>query len=88
METTFDKKCVILADLWLNYKDEEDFVEFVKYADLGLPLAFAIATEIIETTPKATGYIDETFTLLLSGLGVEDTGFDSLDDILLFDESE
>jgi hypothetical protein len=48
-----------------------------------LPLAYAIANDIVKTTPTATKFIEETFELLLIGLGVEeDTGFEVLDDLL------
>ncbi len=42
MATTFENKCAILADLWLNYKDNEELEDFVEYNDLGLPLAYGV----------------------------------------------
>ena len=86
METTFDNKVAILAELWLDYRDDEEFTDFIEYNDLGLPLAYAINTEIVATSAKAEMFIDETFELLLSGLGMVDEGFDSLEDILGVDE--
>lgn len=80
--TTFGNKCEILADLWLNYRDDEGFSDFVEYNDLGLPLAYAIANGIVEANPLAENFVDETFRLLLASLGTEDTGFDSLEDLL------
>jgi hypothetical protein len=90
MATTFSNKCDILAELWLNYKDDEDFAEFVKYNDLGLPLAYVLATEIVEPTPKAEAFVNETFDLLLAGLSTEDTeeGFSSLDDVILLGDED
>lgn len=82
MTTTFSNKTLILSDLWLNYRDEEQFKDFVAYNDLGLPLAYAIANNVVEATPVAEKFINETFDLLLAGLGVEDTGFELLDDLL------
>jgi hypothetical protein len=82
MTTTFSNKAIILADLWLNYRDDEEFVDFVDYNDLGLPLSYAIANGIIEASPMATNFVEETFDLLLAGLAVEDTGFELLDDVL------
>lgn len=80
--TTFENKCVILADLWLNYRKDSDFIDFVEYNDLGLPMAYAIAEGIVNTTEIATGFVNETFDLLLAGMEAEDTGFESLDEIL------
>lgn len=80
-QTSFGSKCEILGDLWLNYRDDEEFKDFIEYNDIGLPLAYIIANQIVQTTPVAEKFVNETFDLLLSGMGVEDTGFESLDDL-------
>jgi len=49
---------------------------------LGLPLAYSLVEEIVEATPIATKFVDETFELLLAGLDLDDSGFESLDEIL------
>jgi hypothetical protein len=72
----------ILADLWLNYRDDELFEDFVEYNDLGLPLAYVLANDIVQTTDLAEKFVNETFDLLIAGLGIEDTGFENLDQIL------
>jgi hypothetical protein len=82
METTLDNKTQILAQLWLDYRDDEEFTDFIQYNDLGLPLAYAISTNIIKITPQAEKFINETFELLLAGLDVEDTGFEDLEELL------
>lgn len=82
MKTTFADKCLILSDLWLNYKSGEEFAEFIQYNDLGLPLAYLISEGIVETTPPAENYVNETFDVLLAGLGIEDEGFENLDELL------
>ena len=94
--TPFSDQCVILADLWLNYRDEEQFADFMEYNDIGLPLAYAVANKVAEVTPTGESLIEETFSLLIEGLGLEDSGdFDNLDDLLansslmgLLDEEE
>ena len=80
--TTFENKCLILSDLWLNYRSDEEFEDFITYNDMGLPLAYALSEGIVNGTEMSTKFIDETFDLLLSGMSVEDTGFDNLDDLL------
>jgi len=82
LKTTYSNQCLILADLWLNFREDDEFKDFVRYNDIGLPLAYAIANGIVESTELAERFITETFELLLSGLGMEDTGFELLDDIL------
>lgn len=83
MATAFENKCDILAELWLDYRGEEDFQDFIEYNDLGLPLAFAISQDIIKTSPRAEGYINEAYDLLLAALEIEDGEFDTLDDVLM-----
>lgn len=82
MATKFKAKCDILADLWLNYRNDEEFVDFIEYNDLGLPLAYALSEGIVEKTPLAKTFVDETFDLLLAGLGIEDDGYTLFDEML------
>ena len=80
--TTFSNRCDILAELWMNYRDTEDFQDFVDYNDLGLPLAYAISKEIVISTGNAEMMVDETWELLLGALDTEDTGFETLNEVL------
>jgi len=80
--TDFSSRCNILADLWMNYKHDGEFADFVEYNDLGLPLAFFISQEIIPTNDLVTKYINETWDLFLESLKTEDTGFSTLDELL------
>ena len=84
--TAFSSKCEILAELWMNYRDDQDFIDFVEYNDLGLPLAYALFNNIVESKPPAVEMINETFTLLLASLRIEDEGFELLDE--MFDIAE
>ena len=81
--TTIETRAEILSELWLNYRFDEDFVDFVEYNDLGLPLSYLVASGIVKRTEMADRFIDETFDLLLASLEVEDTGFENLDDIFI-----
>jgi hypothetical protein len=80
--TPYSNKCQILADLWMDYRGDEEFKDFFEYSDLGLPLAYAISAGVVESTLTAQGFIEEIWNLFLAGLEVEDTGYDTLDDIL------
>lgn len=80
--TPFSDKCHILGDLWLNYRNDEEFVDFIEYNDLGLPLAYAIGEGIVVDTNLSNSLINETWDLLLAGLGIEDVGYTSLDEML------
>ena len=80
--TTFSNKCVILSELWLTYRNDEEFEDFINYNDLGLPLAYAIGNGIVAETDRAKNFIEEAWALLLAGMDLEDTGFESLDELL------
>ena len=83
MSTPLNKQAEILSDLWLNYRSDEDFQDFIQYNDLGLPLAYALSSGIIQPTEKVQAFVEETFMLLLSGMDIaEDEGFDNLNDII------
>ena len=81
--TSFDSKALILGQLWLNFKCDDDLADFFEYNDLGLPLAFAYAEGIINSTPTLEKYINESFDLLLAGFEVEDTGFEDITDLMV-----
>ena len=80
--TTFDNRALILGQLWINFKGEDEWMDFFVYNDLGLPLAFAFAEGIVNHTPTLEQYINETWDLFIEGLGVQDTGFDTIEELL------
>ena len=80
--TDLDKQFDILANFYLNYKGDSTTREFIEFNDIGLPLAFLTAEGLCQPTDIAMVYIQETFTILLATLGVEDIGFESLDHLL------
>jgi hypothetical protein len=82
-ETTSENKANILSELWLYYKQDDNFEDFFAYNDLGLPLAYCVASGIVKPTELSDKFISETFTLLLASLEVEDEGFENLDDIFM-----
>jgi hypothetical protein len=45
-------------------------------------LAYAITNQIVEAGQTAENLVSETFALLIEGLGIDDTGFENLDDLL------
>jgi len=80
--TDYSKKIEILNDVFINHRDEERFVEFADFNDVGLPLAHAIYAGIVESTPRAQEAIEESYGLLLALFNIdEDTGFDNLEGI-------
>jgi hypothetical protein len=82
LTTSASNKIKILSEVWMNYRDEEAFEDFVEYNDIGLPLSYFIDAEIIDPSPRADLYLSETFDMLLAALELEDTGFESLEEML------
>ena len=81
-KTPFDVKCKILGDLWMQYRFEKQFTDFVSYNDLGLPLAFAMSEDLVKPAELAKSMVEESFDVLLASLKIQDEGFESLDDVL------
>ena len=79
---TFENKITILAELWMNYRDDEDLKDFVEYNDLGLPLAYFLMNEIVLPTSQSELYINETYDLFIASLQVADKEWESLDEVL------
>jgi hypothetical protein len=79
---TFENKVTILAELWMNYRDDEDLQDFVEYNDLGLPLAYFLMNEIVLPTSQSELYINETYDLFIASLQVADKEWESLDELL------
>jgi hypothetical protein len=78
----FDNKITILAELWMNYRDDNELKDFIEYNDLGLPMAYFLMNEIVLPTDSTHIYINETYDLLVAALGVEDVEWESLDEML------
>ncbi len=80
---TFSRKCEILGELWLHYRQDELFRDFIEYNDIGLPLAYMIESEIVQPTEYAKQYVNETFQLFSEALGLQESeDWDNLNHML------
>lgn len=80
--TTFESMCSILSELWMDYKTDKFFKDFIEYNDIGLPIAFLIENELVEPTELAKRYVYETWDIFLAALEVsEDVGWTSLEEL-------
>lgn len=82
MMSDFSKKARVLSELWINYKEDNNFKDFIEYNDLGLPLAYFIDSGLVTPSDQAKYYVEETYDLLLAALGLSDSVFESLDEML------
>ena len=82
-KTSYENRCIALADLWTDFKDHPDFAEFIEYNNLGLPLAYMLCKGIVDSKPIAETYINESFDLLceLLELDSSDVEVEGIDDL-------
>jgi hypothetical protein len=80
--TDFTNQIKILAELYSNYRDDKGFADFVEFNDMGLPLAYFANEGLVTLNEDAMRYVAETFELFIGSLGIEDTGFTTLDEML------
>ena len=79
--TDFTNICEILGSLYANYKEDEDLKDFIEFNDLGLPLAYFVSEGLCQVSDDGARYITETWQLFLASMDIQDTGWDSLDQI-------
>lgn len=80
-------KAGVLGQFWMEFRDDEILRPFVEFNDVGLPLSYFIASGIVQMTPMAEEFIEETFGHFVSALEIteEELGeLDNLNDILDF----
>ena len=79
--TDFSDISTILAKLYIQYRDDENFVDFIEYNDVGLPLAYLAAESLCEPSDDGRRYIMETWDLFLTALDIKDTGYTTLEEM-------
>lgn len=82
MNTPIEKQTEILSQLWMDYRDEEYFKSFFEYADLGLPLAYLITSNVVTRNDETDKFIGDTWEIFLGLVALEDTGFEELSELL------
>lgn len=80
----FADKAGVLGQLWIEFRGDEDFSDFIEYNDLGLPLAYMVAEGLVkECSPVGEDIIEETYKMFLALLEVEEKDFEVLEEISL-----
>ena len=91
MSVDFSDKCGILGQFWFEFRDDDKLSEFTSYNDVGLPLAWFIATGVVTPNPIAEDYVNETFNLFIAALDLTEAeleGVDNLNDLLAIAETK
>lgn len=88
MPTPLTDQAKILAEFFTDYRFEPDWVDFVTYNDLGLPLAYLVASGlVVQITEDGAKLIGETFNMLATIVGASPDGaYGTLD--ALFDAGD
>ena len=76
----FSTKCDILGDLWAYYRediqDSEAWLEFFKYNDVALPLAYMISNDyaMVNEDSEAPSFINETWEMFCEYINIPEDG--------------
>lgn len=79
--TSFSNKCEILADIWLNHREDPDLKDFIEDNDIGIPLGYILSEKLAEPIAESVKYIEQTFSLLLTKLELDDLGWNYFDEM-------
>lgn len=75
-KTPFSNMCNILAEVYLT-----DDYNLMPHHNIGLPAAYLIAEGLVTPHDDVIVYIEQTWDALLDAIGIDDEGFDSLQDL-------
>jgi hypothetical protein len=89
VEDHFDGICAILAELWNDYREEEEWAQFAEENDIGLFLAYMMQEGYVRgdgLTSAAKAHISDTWDVLCYTIDANpDVAYDNIED--LFDQS-
>jgi tetratricopeptide (TPR) repeat protein len=75
----FKEKSGVVASLWIEFRNDEDFADFMSYNDLGCPLAYMYKEKLISAlSPAGEAMIIETFNALMELLDVTEEDVDAV----------
>ena len=74
----FADKTGAIGQLWIEFRNDEDFEVFMDYNDLGCPMAYMVAEGLIkDLTPVGEEMIEETFKMFLNLINVTEEEIDT-----------
>lgn len=77
-------KAGIIGQLWIEFRNDEDFTAFMEYNDLGCPLAYMVAEGLIkELSPVGEEMLEETFKMFMQLINVTEEDINILPEINL-----
>lgn len=80
----FADKAGVLGQLWIEFRHDEDFSEFMDYNDLGMPMSYMVAEGLIkDLSPVGEEMLEETFKMFLTLIEVTEEEIDLLPEVNL-----
>ncbi len=77
-------KTGILGQLWIDFREDDNFSVFMEYNDIGLPLSYVVAEGLVPgLTPLGEDYVDETIEMFFKLLDISEQEVDLLDKVNL-----
>ena len=77
-------KAGLLGQLWIDFRNDENFSVFMEYNDIGLPLSYVVAEGLVPNlTPLGEEYVNETIEMLFKLLEITEAEVDMLPKINL-----
>ncbi len=74
----FEDKARVIGQLWIDFRNDEDFAPFIKYNDLGCPMAYMFSEGMIkELAPEGIRNVEQTFKMFLELFEVSEAEIDS-----------
>jgi len=80
----FADKTGILGQLWIDFRDDDNFSAFMDYNDIGVPMAYYLAEGLINgLTPLGEQYVEESLDMMFKLLEITEAEVDGLEEINL-----
>jgi hypothetical protein len=80
----FADKTGILGQLWIDFRDDENFSAFMDYNDIGVPMAYYLAEGLVTSlTPLGEQYVEESIDMMFKLLEITEAEVDGLEEINL-----
>ena len=79
----FADKTGILGQLWIDFRDDDNFKAFMDYNDIGVPMAYFIAEGLVNPTPLGEQYVEESIDMMFKLLDINEEDVDGLHEINL-----
>jgi len=78
----FADKTGILGQLWIDFREDDNFEAFMEYNDIGVPMAYFVAEGLVkDLTPLGEQYIEESLDMFLTLLNITEEEVDGLEDL-------